>query len=59
MISSLIFTAAHYPTMNAMPVNFIAGVVLAWAYEKTGSVVPAMIIHGVVNTASVLLTAMG
>ncbi|GIP58558.1 type II CAAX endopeptidase family protein [Paenibacillus sp. FSL W8-0186] len=59
MISSLIFTAAHYPTMNAMPVNFIAGVVLAWAYEKTGSVVPAMIIHGVTNTIAVLLTATG
>lgn len=59
MISSIIFTAAHYPTLNAMPVNFIAGVILAWAYERTGSVVPAMIIHGVTNTIAILLTVTG
>ncbi|WP_145044459.1 MULTISPECIES: CPBP family intramembrane glutamic endopeptidase [Paenibacillus] len=59
VISSLIFTVAHYPTMNAMPVNFISGVVLAWTYERTGSVVPGMIVHGVFNTIAVLLTALG
>lgn len=58
VISSLIFTIAHFPTMNAMPVNFISGVVLAWTYERTGSVLPAMIVHGVFNTIAVLLTAM-
>jgi hypothetical protein len=57
VISSLIFTAAHYPTFNAMPVNFISGVVFAWTYERTGSVIPAMIIHGVFNTIAVILTA--
>lgn len=59
VISSLIFTFAHFPTMNAMPVNFISGIVFAWAYERTGSVVPGMIVHGVFNTIAVLLTAMG
>lgn len=58
MISSLIFTAAHFPTTNAMPVNFISGVVLAWTYERTGSAVPGMIVHGVFNTIAVLLTAL-
>uniref|UniRef100_UPI00403F124D CPBP family glutamic-type intramembrane protease n=1 Tax=Paenibacillus sp. FSL R10-2734 TaxID=2954691 RepID=UPI00403F124D len=43
----------------AMPVNFISGVVFAWTYERTGSVVPGMIVHGVFNTIAVLLTAMG
>jgi hypothetical protein len=57
VISSLIFTAAHYPTFNAMPVNFISGVIFAWTYERTGSVIPAMIIHGVFNTIAVILTA--
>ncbi len=57
--SSLIFTLAHFPTINAMPVNFISGVVFAWTYERTGSVVPGMIVHGVFNTIAVLLTAMG
>ncbi|WP_318245277.1 CPBP family intramembrane glutamic endopeptidase [Paenibacillus gallinarum] len=43
VISSLIFTFAYFPTINAMPVNFISGIVFAWAYERTGSVVPGMI----------------
>lgn len=42
-----------------MPVNFITDVMFAWAYEKTGSVIPAMIIHGVFNTIAVLLTVAG
>ncbi|MCM3757106.1 CPBP family intramembrane metalloprotease [Sporosarcina aquimarina] len=58
-ISSLLFTLAHFPTLNAMPVNFINGVVFAWVYEKTGSVIPPIIIHGVFNTIAVLLTATG
>lgn len=57
LISSVIFTAAHYPTVNAMPVNFISGVVFAWTYERTGSIIPAIIIHAVFNTIAVLLTA--
>lgn len=59
VISSIIFTLAHFPTLNAMPVNFINGVVFAWVYEKTGSIIPAMIIHGGLNTIAVLLTIMG
>ena len=59
VISSLIFTIAHFPTLNAMPVNFINGVVFAWAYEKTGSAIPGMIVHGVFNTIAVLLTVTG
>ena len=59
VISSLIFTIAHFPTLNAMPVNFINGVVFAWVYEKTGSAIPGMIVHGVFNTIAVLLTVTG
>ncbi|WP_339306155.1 type II CAAX endopeptidase family protein [Paenibacillus sp. FSL R5-0519] len=58
VISALIFTLAHFPTINAMPVNFISGVVFAWNYERTGSVVPGMIVHGAFNTIAVVLTAM-
>ena len=59
VISSLLFTIAHFPTLNAMPVNFINGVMFAWVYEKTGSVIPGMIVHGVFNTIAVLLTVTG
>lgn len=52
--SALIFTAAHYPTTNAMPVNFVDGLVFAWLYEKSGSIWPGVIVHGVLNAISIL-----
>lgn len=59
LISALISTVAHYPTTNAMLVNFIGGVIFAWTYERTGSVVPAILVHGFTNTIGVLLTVTG
>lgn len=59
VISSLVFTAAHFPTLNVMPINFISGAVFAYAYEKTGSVIPGMIVHSGFNTIALLLTVTG
>ncbi|MES5949289.1 CPBP family intramembrane glutamic endopeptidase [Bacillus toyonensis] len=58
-LSSLIFTIIHIPTYNAMPVNFLSGIVFAWAYERTNSIWPPVIIHGLTNGIMVLLTIMG
>ncbi|MCR8844236.1 CPBP family intramembrane metalloprotease [Paenibacillus sp. SC116] len=58
-LSSSIFTIIHIPTYNAMPVNFLCGIVTAWAYERTNSIWPAMIIHGAINAIAVLLTSLG
>lgn len=58
-LSSLIFTIVHIPTYNAMPVNFLSGIVFAWAYERTNSIWPAVIVHGLVNGVAVVLTATG
>ncbi|RHW43616.1 CPBP family intramembrane metalloprotease [Neobacillus notoginsengisoli] len=57
IISSIIFTIVHIPTYNTLPVNFISGIIFAWTYEKTGSVLPAMIIHGTFNGIAVILAA--
>ncbi|OHR63447.1 CAAX protease [Bacillus sp. HMSC76G11] len=57
MISSSLFTLAHIPTYNTLPVNFLSGLIFAWTYEKTNSVIPAIIIHGLFNGIAVLLTA--
>ncbi|HDR8196768.1 CPBP family intramembrane glutamic endopeptidase [Bacillus thuringiensis] len=59
LLSSLIFTIVHIPTYNAMPVNFLSGIVFAWAYERTNSIWPSVIIHGLTNGIMVLMTAMG
>ncbi|PEE43612.1 CPBP family intramembrane glutamic endopeptidase [Bacillus pseudomycoides] len=58
-LSSLIFTVIHIPTYNAMPVNFLSGIIFAWAYERTNSIWPSVIIHGLTNGIMVLLTTMG
>ena len=56
LISSLIFTIVHIPTYNAMPVNFFSGIIFALAYERTNSIWPAVMIHGLTNGIMVLLT---
>lgn len=59
LVSSLIFTVVHIPTYNTLPVNFLSGLILAWTYEKSGSIVPAIMIHGVFNGIAVVLTVVG
>ncbi|UAL49450.1 CPBP family intramembrane metalloprotease [Sutcliffiella horikoshii] len=59
IVSSLIFTIVHIPTYNTLPVNFLSGVIFAWTYEKSGSIVPGMIIHAVFNGLAVVLTVVG
>lgn len=57
LISSTIFTIVHIPTYNTLPVNFVSGLIFAWAFQKTGSVIPGIIIHGAFNGLAVILTS--
>ncbi|WP_117170124.1 CPBP family intramembrane glutamic endopeptidase [Paraliobacillus sediminis] len=57
--SSIIFTIVHIPTFNTLPVNFVTGLIFAWTYEKSGSVIPGIIIHGIFNGIAIILTALG
>lgn len=59
LLSSMIFTIVHIPTYNAMPVNFFSGIIFALAYERTGSIWPSVIIHGLTNGIMVLLAISG
>lgn len=58
LLSSIVFTIVHIPTYNTLPVNFISGVVFAWTYEKSGSIIPGIIIHSVLNGIAVILTVL-
>ncbi|KIL51037.1 CPBP family intramembrane glutamic endopeptidase [Jeotgalibacillus campisalis] len=58
LFSSIIFTVVHIPTYNTLPVNFVSGIIFAWTYEKSGSILPAMIIHSILNGLAVVLTAL-
>lgn len=57
IISSFIFMIVHIPTYNVLPVTFVSGLVFSWTYEKTGSVIPSIIIHGTFNGIALILTA--
>ena len=58
-LSSFIFMIVHIPTFNTLPVNFISGMLFAWTYEKSGSIVPAILIHGIFNGIAIILTSLG
>lgn len=57
LISSIIFTVVHIPTFNTLPVNFVSGLIFAWVYQKTGSIIPSILIHGIFNGIAVILTS--
>lgn len=59
LLSSFIFMLVHIPTYNTLPINFLSGVIFSWTYEKSGSIYPGMIIHGIFNGIAVLLTIIG
>ncbi|KGR86979.1 CPBP family intramembrane glutamic endopeptidase [Lysinibacillus odysseyi] len=59
LISAAIFTIVHIPTYNVMPVNFFSGIIFAMAYERTNSIWPSVMIHGITNGIMVLLTSLG
>ena len=56
LLSASIFTLVHIPTFNTLPVNFVSGLVFAWIYQKTGSVIPCILMHGLFNGIAVILT---
>lgn len=58
IFSSFIFMIVHIPTYNTLPVNFASGLVFCWVYEKTGSIIPAIIIHGIVNGIGISLSVL-
>jgi uncharacterized protein len=53
--SALVFALAHGYGVAGFASVFLSGVLWAWIYERTGSLLPCMVAH-VVNNASVALT---
>ncbi|MDM5317204.1 CPBP family intramembrane metalloprotease [Fictibacillus sp. b24] len=58
ILSSFIFMIVHIPTYNTLPVNFASGLVFCWVYEKTGSIIASIIIHGIVNGIGISLSVL-
>lgn len=54
VLSALFFAAAHLQMVELLPIA-ILGIVLAYTYELTGSLVPGMVAHGLNNLAALVL----
>ena len=54
LLSALFFAAAHLEPVALLPIVLL-GVVLAYTYDYTGSLVPGMIAHGVNNLAALFV----
>lgn len=53
VISALIFSVAHLQPGALLPI-FILGLLLAWAYIRTGSIWPCIFIHAAYNSIGIL-----
>jgi membrane protease YdiL (CAAX protease family) len=53
ILSALFFGAVHQQIVHFLPI-VILGVILAVLYERTGSLLPAMVVHAVNNLVAVL-----
>jgi membrane protease YdiL (CAAX protease family) len=53
LVSSAFFAAVHLQVVHAFPI-FLLGIVFAVVYHRTGSLVPAMVAHGLNNLIAVL-----
>jgi membrane protease YdiL (CAAX protease family) len=53
LVSAAFFAAVHLQVVNFLPI-LLLGTALALAYEHTGSLVPAVVIHGVNNLVALI-----
>lgn len=53
IVSALIFTALHF-TLDQFISILVLGLFLAWLYEKTGSLIPGIVFHGVNNAIALV-----
>ena len=54
IISAACFSIVHGVSVRSLSF-FLTGLVLAWAYERSGSIFPAIIIHGTFNATAYAL----
>ncbi len=56
LVSTVFFTALHFTLDQFIPI-FALGLILAWLYERTGSLYPGMLLHSSNNAISLILLA--
>jgi sodium transport system permease protein len=56
IITAILFAAAHLDIWG-MPIRTLLGVVLGWIVVRTGSIFPAMLMHGAFDATQLLMTS--
>lgn len=59
VLASLAFGAVHFQQPHAMAALAVLGVLIGYAYERTGSLVPPIVIHAVFNLKTLIWDALG
>ena len=54
LLSALVFALLHPPAAGATVQIFIIGMALAWFYERSGSLWPSVVLHGVNNAVGLV-----
>jgi len=57
-LSAFFFAAVHQQVVHFLPI-FLLGIILAWLYERTGSLLPSMLVHALNNAVAILGTLYG
>lgn len=52
-VSALVFALVHPPASGSAPLIFLIGLALAYFYERSGSLWPSMVLHGVNNAIGI------
>ena len=55
MLSALVFALVHPPSAGGTLQIFLVGLVLAWLYERSGSLWPSIVLHGCNNGVGLAL----
>lgn len=57
-VASLIFGAVHFQQPQAIPALALLGLLMGYAYERTGSLLPAILIHALFNLKTLIWDAL-
>jgi membrane protease YdiL (CAAX protease family) len=52
--SAALFSLAHLDLQHGLQL-FVVGIVLAWTVERSGSILPGILLHAVINLTSLLV----
>ena len=55
LLTSTLFALAHFDSLGVVFSSFVMGVVIAWFYERTQSILMPIVIHASTNSIAVLL----